>query len=144
MAGCDRWREVRHPGAAYDTVAREYHNLLPHDLASSCWDRAMLDVFAEELDGDTVVDIGCGPGRITVCLSSRGWTVQGVDLSPAMVAVARRAHPRLSFAVGSLTDLAGRRFVKFVDWACGAASAVRNVSRCWPVVVLRSRLVRPR
>ncbi|MFF5218697.1 class I SAM-dependent methyltransferase [Micromonospora sp. NPDC000442] len=38
-------------------------------------------------------------------LTERGCSVEGVDLSPGMVAMARRNHPRLVFTVGSLTEL---------------------------------------
>jgi SAM-dependent methyltransferase len=92
--------------AAYDTVAADYAELLRDSLASSIWDRAMLDAFAE-LVGATgqVGDLGCGPGRITGYLASRGLDVFGVDLSPGMVEVARREYPGLKSEVGSLLAL---------------------------------------
>jgi SAM-dependent methyltransferase len=53
----------------------------------------MLAAFAEVVlaagDGP-VADIECGPGRVTAHLHGLGLTAFGVDLSPAMVAVARR------------------------------------------------------
>jgi SAM-dependent methyltransferase len=52
-----------------------------------------------------VAEIGCGPGRITAHLASLGLDTQGVDLSPAMIAEARRRHPQLAFSVGSMTAL---------------------------------------
>jgi magnesium protoporphyrin O-methyltransferase len=48
-----------------------------------------------ELHGKQVLDIGCGPGRYAVALAERGAEVLGVDLSPAMLALAReRAEGR--------------------------------------------------
>jgi SAM-dependent methyltransferase len=38
----------------------------------------------------TIVDLGCGTGGHAIPLSARGYKVTGVDLSPAMLAVARR------------------------------------------------------
>jgi len=38
-----------------------------------------------------VLDVGCGPGRLTVALSQRGIPALGVDISRAAVARARRA-----------------------------------------------------
>ncbi|GGM26761.1 class I SAM-dependent DNA methyltransferase [Micromonospora yangpuensis] len=55
--------------------------------------------------GPRVADIGCGPGRVTGFLRDAGLDVFGVDLSPQMVAVARREHPDLRFEVGTMTDL---------------------------------------
>ena len=50
-------------------------------------------------------DLGCGTGRITAYLDSLGVEAFGIDLSPAMVNLARLTHPDLRFNVGSITDL---------------------------------------
>ncbi|MPY45882.1 methyltransferase domain-containing protein, partial [Streptomyces phyllanthi] len=50
-------------------------------------------------------DLGCGPGRLTGHLASLGLDVFGIDLSPEMVAVARRVCPGVRFEVGSMTAL---------------------------------------
>jgi len=91
---------------AYDTVAGSYAEMSRDALDDNPWDRAMLSTFAE-LVGTTgpVGDLGCGPGRLTGHLASLGLDVFGVDLSPGMVDVARRAHPELRFEVGSLAAL---------------------------------------
>lgn len=91
---------------AYDTVADSYAEAARDALDTSPWDRAVLGTFAE-LVGTTgpVGDLGCGTGRLTGHLASLGLDVFGVDLSPGMLAVARRAHPELRFEVGSLTAL---------------------------------------
>ncbi|GHF56023.1 ubiquinone/menaquinone biosynthesis C-methylase UbiE [Amycolatopsis bartoniae] len=91
--------------AAYDTVAADYAELLRDLLADSTFDRAMLGAFAELVRGGVVAELGCGPGRITGHLASLGLDVFGVDLSPQMVAVARRAHPELRFEEGSMLAL---------------------------------------
>jgi SAM-dependent methyltransferase len=36
------------------------------------------------------IDVGCGPGRHTIALAGRGLLAIGVDIGPAMVALARR------------------------------------------------------
>lgn len=94
--------------AAYDTVAVDYAALLRTALAGKPVDRAILAAFADLVlaaDAGPVADLGCGPGRVTAHLASLGVRVFGVDLSPAMVAVARRAHPELRFDEGSMTAL---------------------------------------
>lgn len=92
---------------AYDTVADDYAAHLPNTCAEAGLDLAMLDHFAAtvETDGGPVLDAGCGAGRITRYLADRGCRVEGLDLSPAMVAAARRDHPDLTFSVGSIVDL---------------------------------------
>ncbi len=93
---------------AYDAVADLYATHLPDARAEGPLDLALLDAFAEAVQagGDPVVlDAGCGAGRISRHLADRGCSVEGVDLSPGMVEQARRAHPDLRFAVGSLSEL---------------------------------------
>ncbi|MCZ2839729.1 class I SAM-dependent methyltransferase [Modestobacter sp. VKM Ac-2985] len=94
--------------AAYDTVAVDYADLLRDELAARPVDRAVLGLFAELVHaggGGPVGDLGCGPGRITAHLAGLGVEAFGVDLSPGMIAVARRSHPQLRFDVGSMTAL---------------------------------------
>lgn len=52
-----------------------------------------------------LLDLGCGTGRTTSILSWRGFNVEGVDLSTAMIAEAKRLHPGLPFRVGDASDL---------------------------------------
>ncbi|TKA08294.1 class I SAM-dependent DNA methyltransferase [Actinacidiphila oryziradicis] len=94
--------------AAYDTVAADYAELLLTELAAKPLDRAMLAAFAELVQPaglGPVADLGCGPGRVTAHLHSLGLTAFGIDLSPEMVAVARRTYPDLRFDHGSMTAL---------------------------------------
>jgi ubiquinone/menaquinone biosynthesis C-methylase UbiE len=100
--------DLRETRTAYDTVATDYAELLRDELAGRPLDRALLAAFAEhvqEAGGGPVADLGCGPGRITTHLSALGLDAFGVDLSPAMVEVARRDHPQLRFVVGSIDAL---------------------------------------
>ncbi|MEU8182922.1 class I SAM-dependent methyltransferase [Micromonospora sp. NPDC049044] len=92
---------------SYDTVAGSYAAMLRDALDDAPYERAVLALFAElTRSGEgPVVDIGCGPGRITAHLHSLGVDAFGIDLSPAMIDIARRDHPGLRFAVGSMTDL---------------------------------------
>ncbi|MFC9292777.1 class I SAM-dependent DNA methyltransferase [Streptomyces sp. NPDC057011] len=97
--------------ASYDAVAVDYARLLGGELERKPLDRAMLAAFAECVRseeggaGRAVADLGCGPGRVTAHLDGLGVRAFGVDLSPAMVAVARRTYPGLRFEVGSMAAL---------------------------------------
>ncbi|MGW0392684.1 class I SAM-dependent methyltransferase [Streptomyces sp. NPDC003042] len=101
--------------ASYDAVAVDYARLLAAAEAGRPLDRGMLAAFAEYVRaegggagggaGGAVADLGCGPGRVTAHLDGLGLRAFGVDLSPAMVAVARRTYPGLRFEVGSMAAL---------------------------------------
>jgi len=107
--------------ASYDIVAADYEHLLRAELASKPIDRAVLAAFAELVlaaGSGPVVDVGSGSGRITAHLDSLGCDVFGVDLSPGMVAVARRTYPDLRFEEGSMTalDMADGALRGIVAW----------------------------
>ncbi|MEV7094324.1 class I SAM-dependent methyltransferase [Amycolatopsis sp. NPDC051045] len=91
--------------ASYDTVAESYADFVSDALEKQPYMRAALTLFAAQADGP-VVDVGCGPGQFTGFLASLGAEASGIDLSPAMVGLARSAHPQLRFEVGSMTELA--------------------------------------
>lgn len=99
---------------SYDTVAVSYADLLRDALAGEPFQRGVLALFAELVRAQRsgsgsgsglVADVGCGPGRITAHLQRIGLDAFGIDLSPAMIDVARRDHPGLRFEVGSMTRL---------------------------------------
>jgi len=72
-------------------------------LDGSPYLRASLALFAE-LVGDAragrVADVGCGPGYVTRHLHDLGVDAFGIDLSPEMVALARRDYPDLRSRCG--------------------------------------------
>jgi len=97
---------------SYDRVAKRYADEYAGELAGKPLDRALLrcvhDLVAEveeSTGGGSVADLGCGPGHIAGYLTGVGQHVVGIDLSPAMVEVARRRHPDVTFRVGSLLTL---------------------------------------
>ena len=97
---------------SYDRVAKRYADEYAGELAGKPLDRALLrcvhDLVAEveeSTGGGSVADLGCGPGHIAGYLTGLGQHVVGIDLSPAMVEVARRRHPDVTFRVGSLLTL---------------------------------------
>ncbi|MFE6501640.1 class I SAM-dependent methyltransferase [Kitasatospora sp. NPDC057738] len=93
---------------SYDTVAADYLRLVVPPEGMDPVSRAMLAAFAElvrESGGGEVADLGCGPGRVTAYLAGLGLSAFGVDVSGGMVALARRAHPRLRFLHGSMAAL---------------------------------------
>jgi SAM-dependent methyltransferase len=94
--------------ASYDTDASGYADEVRGLLAGRPYLRGSLALFAELVQGaggGPVADVGCGPGYVAGHLHDAGLNVFGIDLSPAMIAIARRDHPDLHFDVGTMTDL---------------------------------------
>lgn len=82
-----------------------------------------------------VLDAGCGTGRVAARLAELGFDVVGVDVDPAMVAVAQERHPELAWAVADLAELdLGSRF----DAVVMAGNVVPFVTA--PLVDLLTRL----
>jgi ubiquinone/menaquinone biosynthesis C-methylase UbiE len=70
----------------YDDDYRAYND----DLA------AIADLAAEQ--GDPILELGCGTGRVLVPLAAAGHTIVGVDISPALLDIARKKLEHTSYA----------------------------------------------
>jgi ubiquinone/menaquinone biosynthesis C-methylase UbiE len=95
--------------SGYATVARAYREQLLDELAAKPLDRAFLIAFADECcrQPGRVADLGCGPGHVAGFLAadSPSLSVEGLDLSPEMVAEARTSFPTVAFRTGDLFAL---------------------------------------
>jgi ubiquinone/menaquinone biosynthesis C-methylase UbiE len=91
---------------SYDQVARAYAEQGTDDVAAKPFDREILAEFARRVSpGRTVLDLGCGPGRVTRFLHEQGLDTIGVDLAPEMIEIARSSNPDLLFTVASMAAL---------------------------------------
>jgi len=97
---------VANPGA-YDALS---HRL----LLGSLFGPIAADVAAAAPEGGRVLDVGCGPGHLSIRLArEHGFEVTGVDLDPAMIERARANAERAeaddgdvpSFLVGDVASL---------------------------------------
>ena len=71
-------------------------------------DRSLLGAFIELTKrhaAGRVADVGCGPGRVAAFMADHGLNVVGVDVSSAILAIARAAHPHIEFMEGQLDAL---------------------------------------
>lgn len=76
---------------AYDTVAEHYAEAFANDLLALPLDRKVLDKVVQLIPaGESVLDLGCGPGQVGQYLAERGLLVVGMDLAQQMLQVARR------------------------------------------------------
>ncbi|GAA1147779.1 DUF480 domain-containing protein [Nocardioides aquiterrae] len=101
-SGAERDERVR---ASYDAVATAYADSLLTELTGLPFETWLLDRVAAHAAGGPVVEVGCGPGHVTAYLADAGADATGVDLSPGMVAEARRRFPGGSYEVGDLRTL---------------------------------------
>lgn len=94
--------------AAYDGGVELYASLFANRLETHPFSRSVIGVFAELVRGAGnlwAADVGCGPGHLTAMLHDLGLDAFGLDLSPAMIDHARRAHPELRFGEARMEAL---------------------------------------
>lgn len=81
------------------------------DLAASGVDVHGEADFIERFHPASVLDAGCGTGRVARELARRGIEVLGVDVDTSMIDTARRLAPELNWVVADLSTLeTNRRF----------------------------------
>jgi SAM-dependent methyltransferase len=108
MAGEDHVATAR---AVYDMAAPRYVQFVGTEISSATEgpiDQSLIEAFVELVKRQSihqVADVGCGPGRAAAFMADRGLDVVGVDISEAMLAIARSAHPHIKFEEGQLDAL---------------------------------------
>lgn len=95
--------------------ARLYDTLSHRLLLGSLFERIADDIWATTPEGGRVLEVGCGPGHLSILLARRhDLEVTGLDLDPAMIKRARanaftetNSHGRkATFLVGDAASLA--------------------------------------
>ena len=69
----------------YELFGWDYEYRNPLTKKEVAWYRE----FASETDGP-ILELACGTGRLLVSLAREGYEIEGIDLSPAMLRIARR------------------------------------------------------
>ena len=90
---------------SWNKIADSYNHFIDRGdpLREHLLDPGTLSLLGD-VSGKRVLDAGCGEGYFSRLLSSRGAKMAGIDISPKLVAHARRKSPRLSFSVHDLCD----------------------------------------
>ncbi|SHF69140.1 Mg-protoporphyrin IX methyltransferase [Loktanella atrilutea] len=75
----------------------------------------LLAQLPDDLTGARVLDAGCGTGAMSAALAERGAHVVGVDISPALIEIARRRMPvdladRITWVAGDMMEAAKGTF----------------------------------
>jgi ubiquinone/menaquinone biosynthesis C-methylase UbiE len=107
---------IGHAGV-YDTLTRL--------LLGPLYRRIAADVAAAAPDGAQVLEVGCGPGHLSIRLTRHhGFDVTGLDLDPAMIARAQ-----------ANTDRAGNRGGRHPSFLVGDVAALAFPDRSFDLVV---------
>src|SRR5437763_12109850 len=73
--------------ASYDQIAGQWLDVSTYGLGQV--ERAVAFVKRKGV----ALDVGCGTGRLMGLLGKHGFRTDGLDVSPAMLALARNRHP---------------------------------------------------
>ncbi|HMP57746.1 MAG TPA: class I SAM-dependent methyltransferase [Gemmatales bacterium] len=77
-----------------EQVAASYDRLADRWLDVSAYGFAQIErAIAFVKNKGVVLDVGCGTGRLMEALDRHGFRTDGLDVSPAMIALARDRHP---------------------------------------------------
>jgi len=80
--------------AAYETMAVRYNELIEHKPHNAYYDRPnTLALLPESVNGLSILDAACGPGKYAEILLSKGANITGFDISPTMVQLAKERNP---------------------------------------------------
>jgi demethylmenaquinone methyltransferase/2-methoxy-6-polyprenyl-1,4-benzoquinol methylase len=90
----------------FDRIARVYDRMNSVMTAGMHhrWRQRAADL-AEVAPGSTALDVATGTGDLAVELARRGADVTGMDFAPAMLEIARRKAPGLTFEEGDALEL---------------------------------------
>lgn len=86
-------------------------------------------------DGERILDVGCGSGRLSNEISQTGATVFGIDSSEEMISEAKAAFPHIQFTVASATEYQAEQPFDAIfsnaalHWILEAEKAVENMGR---------------
>ena len=83
--GTPRWAEI-----AYEAIAPVYDDFTAHHDYELWLGNLLPHLERLGLQGDRLLDVGCGTGKSFIPMLNRGWQVTACDISPAMVELARR------------------------------------------------------
>lgn len=97
-----------HTAESWDAEAPTFDEAADHGLREPAVRAAWRSLLLAHLPAAParVADLGCGTGTLSVLLAESGYRVDGLDLSPAMVALAEKkaaeseAGPAVTFRVG--------------------------------------------
>lgn len=89
-----------------ERTAQSYRTIAPqfsYSREKSWADSNLLASYVN--DGDSVLDVGCGNGRLLQSLGDKSIRYVGMDSNPAFIAIAHSRFPKQRFVLGEMTAL---------------------------------------
>src|SRR5262245_12149870 len=88
------------------TASAEYYDLIYSTFKDYAAEADRIAALARQAKPGcrTVLDVACGTGEHARLLADRGFEVDGLDLDPAFLRIARRKHPAGRFVEADMSD----------------------------------------
>jgi ubiquinone/menaquinone biosynthesis C-methylase UbiE len=96
----------------------------------------------KQTKGKSLLDVACGTG-FHVSLLSKYYQVEGLDLDPEMLAVAKKKHPKIGFHQGDMTDFNLKRQFDAIVCLFSSIGYVRTNARLQKAIRTMSRHLLP-
>lgn len=97
----------------YEEIAKEFDQTREKKL----WPE-LLSLFKNAKDGDSVLDVGCGNGRLLKVFEKKKIKYLGIDQSQELIKKAKEKYPKHEFAYGDILNLGGLADHDFDYVAC--------------------------
>lgn len=78
--------------AAYEEMAEGFNSMIDHKPHNAYYDRPNTLSLIGEVEGKSILDAACGPGKYAEILMAKGAAVTGFDISPRMVQLAKERN----------------------------------------------------
>lgn len=77
----------------YNKIASNYEKEYGNDLS----DAPYIDSFLSQVEGNYILDMGCGPGTLSKYIANKGYNVDAIDYSEEMLKIAREKINNVNF-----------------------------------------------
>ena len=132
----------RTASASWGAVASWYDKHL--NEADTYHEKVILPNLLRLLDakkGERILDLACGQGFFTRAIAPTGANVEGIDISPELIAIAQKESPAIPYHIGSADDLsffADSTFQKIL-----MSLSIQNIENAEGVIMEASRILMP-
>ena len=95
----DPKKMISHNRSVYNAIAQFFSTTREYNWSD------LIPLAEYTKDGDTVLDLGCGNGRLYQMLAKKQVQYVGLDQSEELLKIAREKFPDAEFVVGEMSDL---------------------------------------